>query len=77
MHGIDEECIQVWGQSEGKRSLGKTRCRWEDNIKTDLREKERGHMDWICLAQDKEQWQTHANPVTKPSGSIKCLEILT
>jgi hypothetical protein len=26
------------GKAEGKRPLGKPRCRWEDNIKIDLRE---------------------------------------
>jgi hypothetical protein len=23
------------GKTEGKKSLGKPRCRWEDNVKTD------------------------------------------
>jgi hypothetical protein len=26
------------GRPEGKRQLGRPRCRWEDNIKMDLRE---------------------------------------
>jgi hypothetical protein len=26
------------GRPEGRRSLGRPRCRWEDNIKMDLRE---------------------------------------
>jgi hypothetical protein len=26
------------GRPEGRRPLGKPRCRWEDNIKMDLRE---------------------------------------
>ena len=26
------------GQPEGKRPLGRTRCRWEDNIKMDFQE---------------------------------------
>jgi hypothetical protein len=26
------------GKPEGKRPLGRPRCRWEDNIKMDLRE---------------------------------------
>jgi hypothetical protein len=26
------------GKPEGKRPLGKARCRWEDNIKMDLQE---------------------------------------
>jgi hypothetical protein len=29
------------GRSKGKRPLGRPRCRWEDNIKMDLRETDR------------------------------------
>jgi hypothetical protein len=39
----------------GKRPLGRSRRRWEDNIKMDLREIEWGGMDWIDLAQDRDQ----------------------
>jgi hypothetical protein len=38
----------------GKKKLGKTRRRWEDNIKTYLKEVLWGGMDWIALAQDKD-----------------------
>jgi hypothetical protein len=34
-----------------------------DNIKMDLRGIERGGMDWIHLAQDKEQWTALLNTV--------------
>jgi hypothetical protein len=40
------------GMSEEKGPLGKPRHRWKDNIKTDLRKTEWGHMDWNNLAQD-------------------------
>jgi hypothetical protein len=43
------------GKSEGKRPLGRTRYRWVDNIKMDLREIGCGGMDWIDLAQDTDQ----------------------
>ena len=43
------------GKSEGKRHLGKLRCRWEDNIK-DHREAGWGGMGWIGLDQDRNQW---------------------
>jgi hypothetical protein len=43
------------GKPEGKRSLGRPRRRWMDNIKVDLREIELGVMDWIDLAQDRDQ----------------------
>jgi len=35
------------GKPEGKRSFGRPRSRWEDNIKTDLLEVGCGGMDWI------------------------------
>jgi hypothetical protein len=35
------------GKPEGKKPLGKPRCRWEDNIKMDLRKRER--MGWCGL----------------------------
>jgi hypothetical protein len=31
------------GKSEGKRSLGRPRCRWEDNLKVELQEVRWGH----------------------------------
>jgi hypothetical protein len=39
------------GKPEGKRPLGRPRCRWEDNIKTVLQEVGCRGMDWIELAQ--------------------------
>jgi hypothetical protein len=35
--------------------LERPRCRWEDNIKIDLREIGWGDMDWIDLARDRDQ----------------------
>jgi hypothetical protein len=35
---------------EGKRSLGRPRRRWVDNIRMDLGEVGWGYVDWICLA---------------------------
>jgi hypothetical protein len=43
------------GGPEGKRPLGRPRCRWEDNIKMDLREIGIGGVNWIQLAQDRVQ----------------------
>ena len=37
----------VVGKPEGKRPLGRTRRRWEDNIKMDLQEGGYGGIDWI------------------------------
>jgi len=39
---------------EGKRLLGRTRRRWEGNIKMDLQEVGCGVMDWIDVAQDRD-----------------------
>jgi hypothetical protein len=38
------------GKSEGKRPLGRSRRRWVDNIKMDLRKIGWGGMNWIDLA---------------------------
>jgi hypothetical protein len=45
------------GRSEGRRPLGRPRCRWEDNIKTYLQEVGWGGMDWIDMAQDRDRWR--------------------
>jgi hypothetical protein len=45
------------GKPEGKRPLGRPRCRWEDNIKQDLTEIGWGGMGWIDLAEDRDQWR--------------------
>jgi len=50
------------GKPEGKRSLGRPRLRWEDNIKMDLREVGGGG-DWTELAQDSDRWRALVNAV--------------
>jgi hypothetical protein len=42
------------GKREGKRSLGRPRRRWANNIKMDLSEIGWDDMDWIDLAQDRD-----------------------
>jgi hypothetical protein len=44
-------------KSERKRSLGRPRCKWEDNIKMGLQVIGWGSMDWIDMAQDSDQWR--------------------
>jgi hypothetical protein len=51
------------GKHEGKRPLGRPRCRWENNIKMDLQEVGCGGMDWIELAQDRDRWRALVNVV--------------
>jgi hypothetical protein len=48
---------------EEKRPLGRPRHRWEDNIRMDLREIEWGGMDWVDLAQDRDQRRALVNTV--------------
>ena len=45
------------GKPEGKRSLGRPRRRWEDNIKMDLQEVGGGLGDWMELAHDRDGWR--------------------
>jgi hypothetical protein len=45
------------GKPEGKRPLGRPRCRWEDNIKINLQEVGRDRGDWMELAQDRDRWR--------------------
>ncbi|KAJ4434603.1 hypothetical protein ANN_23165 [Periplaneta americana] len=47
------------GRLEGKRPLARQRCRWEDNIKMDLREVGYDDRDWINLAQDRDGWRAY------------------
>jgi hypothetical protein len=51
------------GKPEGKRSLGRSRRRWKDNIKMDLREIRLGGMNWIHPAQERDQWRAIGNTV--------------
>jgi hypothetical protein len=43
------------------RLFSKTRCRRDDNIKTDLKEAEYEDVILINLAQDREQWRDLVN----------------
>ena len=57
-YGGDERRIQdLVGKPEGKRPLGRSRRRWEDNIKMDLQEVGCWGMDWIELTQDRDSWR--------------------
>jgi hypothetical protein len=49
------------GKPEGKRPLHIPRHRWVDIIKMDLRGIGWGGMDWIELAQDRDQWRALVN----------------
>jgi hypothetical protein len=51
------------GRPEGKKTLGRPRRRWKDNIKMDLREIGIDGANWIRLAKDRVQWWAFVNTV--------------
>jgi hypothetical protein len=51
------------GKPKGMRPLGRPRRRWEDGIKMDLGETGWGDVEWIHLAQDRDQWRALVNAV--------------
>jgi hypothetical protein len=51
------------GETDAKITLGRPRCRWEDNIKEDLQELGCGGMELIELAQDRDSWRALVNAV--------------
>jgi hypothetical protein len=64
MHGRDEKyIIPLVIKLEGKRPLRRPRCRWEENIRMDIMETEWESVDWIHLAQDRNQWLALVNVV--------------
>jgi hypothetical protein len=48
-------CRLLVGKPEGRRQLGRPRCRWVDNIRMDFVEVGWGDVDWIGLAQDRDR----------------------
>jgi hypothetical protein len=51
------------GKPEGKKPLGRPRCRLKDNIRMDLQEVGCGCMDWIELAQERDKCRALVNSV--------------
>jgi hypothetical protein len=51
------------GKPEVERQLGRPRRRWVDNIEMDLREIGWDGVDWIELAQERDQWRALVNTV--------------
>jgi hypothetical protein len=65
-HELGEKRNAYWmlvAEPEVKRPVGRPRRRWVDNIKRDLRDLGWGCMDWVDLAQDRDQWRAHVNTV--------------
>jgi hypothetical protein len=59
--GVKRNAYRVlMGEPEGKIPLGRPRYRWVDDIKIDFKQGWDG-MDWIELAQDRDQWRVLVN----------------
>jgi hypothetical protein len=66
-HGTDENAyIILFGKPEGKTLLGRPRCRWEDNIRMNLREIWWKDVECVHLAQERDQCRVVVNTL----GSI-------
>jgi hypothetical protein len=50
------------GKSDGKRPLGRPTRRWND-IRIDLKDIGWEGVDWMHLAQDRDQWRALVNTV--------------
>jgi hypothetical protein len=53
------------GKSERIKPLGEPEHTWEDHIKMDIRKIGWGGMNWIDLAQDRDQWTALVNTIIK------------
>jgi hypothetical protein len=51
------------GKHEGKKTLGRIRPRWEDNIRMDPKEIGWEVVDWMDLAPDRDKWRALLNTV--------------
>jgi hypothetical protein len=51
------------GKTEGKRPLGRPRCRWVVILGWILERWDWGDVDWIDLAQDRNRWRALLNSV--------------
>jgi hypothetical protein len=56
------------GKTEIKRPLERSRLRWVDCIKMEVREISWDSMDWIDLAKDKDTWSVLVNTVMNLRG---------
>jgi hypothetical protein len=61
--GEKRNAYRLLGKPEGKRSLGRPRHSWVDNIRMDLGEVGCGDVDSIGLAQDRNRWRAVVNSV--------------
>jgi hypothetical protein len=50
-------CLIFVSKPEGKRQLGRPRHRWEDCIRMGVRKIECEGVEWIQVAQERDQWR--------------------
>ena len=51
------------GTPTGRRVLGRSRHRWEDGIRRDLKEIGINMRNWVDLAQDRANWRALVNVI--------------
>ena len=64
----------IVGRLEGKRTSEKLRCRWEGDIKMDLKVVDCEARKWMNLAQNQNRWWTYVRVVMNlwvPSNPIR------
>jgi transposase len=61
--GLQVEGRVLNGRPEDKRPLGRSRCRWEENIKLELRDIGTDGENWIEMPQNRVQWWAYLNAV--------------
>ena len=49
------------GKPTGKKPLGRPRCRWNDNIRIDLKEIGINSRSWVDSAHDRDYWRALVN----------------
>jgi hypothetical protein len=58
MNGVKRNAYRISvGKPEGNRPLGRSRHRWMDNIRIDVGEIGWDGVDWIDVAQNRDQWR--------------------
>jgi hypothetical protein len=61
--GAMRNAHKFWSESLKECTLGRSRRKWEDNTRMDLREIAWKDVDWIYLTKDRDQWRAVVNTV--------------